>query len=206
MQEKGSRVRNTLAGVFLVIWILSVIHPIEMGVWWLENVLVFIAVIWLFFTRNLFRLSNLSYLLIAVFLAMHEVGAHYTYEQVPFGFWIKPMFGLVRNDWDRIVHFSFGFLLALPVYETLRQSFRGPQWLFWLTPFLMITSMSAFYEVAEAYANLVLAPYTAAAYLSLQGDPFDSQNDMASAMAGCLIWFVGMALIRRTQNFKGFLA
>ena len=194
----GSWFLRALAAVFFIFWIVSAIHPIDRGVWLLENVLTFFAVVWLAFTRRQLPLSNSSYLLIVVFLLMHEVGAYYTYELVPFGFWIKPYFGLVRNDWDRIVHFAFGFLLALPCYESLRRFFVGPQWLFWLAPFLMITAMSAFYEVAEAYANLVLAPYTAAAYLSLQGDPFDSQNDMACAMAGSAIWFTGMALVRRT--------
>jgi putative membrane protein len=186
-----------LAILFAVCWILSAIHPVDMGVWLLENVLTLQAVLWVWFTRRLLPLSDLSYFLIAAFLLMHEVGAHYTYELVPIGFWIKPWFGLVRNDWDRIVHFAFGFLLVVPCYESLRRFFNGPPWLVWLAPSILIAGMSAFYEIAEAYANLVLAPYTAAAYLSLQGDPFDSQNDMAMAVAGSMLAMTIAALAQR---------
>lgn len=189
--------RPILGVIFVLLWIFSAIHPVDGGVWVLENVLTFLAVGWVLSTRRLLPLSNLSYFLIALFLLMHEVGAHYTYEKVPVGFWIRPWFGFVRNDYDRIVHFSFGFLLALPCYESLRRFFNGPRWLILMAPIMILAGMSAFYEIAEAYANLFLAPFTAAAYLSLQGDPFDSQNDMASALAGSILAVAIIEILER---------
>ena len=64
-----------------------------------------------------FRLSNLSYTLIAIFMVMHLVGSHYTYAEVPFGYTLQRWFGAERNMYDRLVHFSFGLLLAYPVRE-----------------------------------------------------------------------------------------
>ncbi len=178
--------RTILVTSFLALWVLSAIRPVDFGVWMLENVLTLLAVAWVIFTSRAIPLSNLSWLLVALFLLLHEVGAHYTYELVPVGFWLRPEFGFVRNDYDRIVHFSFGLLLALPCYESLKPRLKGPRWLPLLAPVIFLTGMSGFYEIAEAYANKCLAPYTAAAYLSLQGDPFDSQNDMAVAVIGSL--------------------
>ncbi len=193
------RFKYALAAVFLFFWILSAIHTVEFGVWILENVLTVLALAWILSTRRVLPLSDTSYFLIALFLLLHEVGAHYTYEKVPVGFWLRPIFGLIRNDYDRIVHFSFGLLLTLPCYESMKRSLNGPRWLLLMTPMMTITAFSAFYEIAEAYANLFLAPFTAAAYLSLQGDPFDSENDMASAVAGSLIAMAFIAIYERRR-------
>ena len=87
----------------------------------MENVLVFIYAILLIATYPRFRFSNLSYGLFGVFLSLHLVGAHYTYSETPFGFWLQEMFDLSRNHYDRIVHFSFGLLIAYPFREFLRR-------------------------------------------------------------------------------------
>src|SRR5580658_4388637 len=111
-----SWVRPTISAVFVALWVARAFHTVDPGVWLLENVLTFLAVGWVVATRKALPLSDASYFLIAVFLLMHEVGAHYTYEKVPFGFWIQPHFKLLRNDYDRMVHFCFGLLLTLPCY------------------------------------------------------------------------------------------
>src|SRR5258708_3624120 len=144
--------RKALAAGFAALWILSAFHTVDFGVWILENVLTVLAVGWVWTTRKVLPLSNASYVLIVLFLLAHEVGAHYTYEKVPIGIWLRPFFGLVRNDYDRIVHFCFGLLLTLPCYELMRRSLDGPRWLVLMTPMMVITGFSAFYEVAEAYA------------------------------------------------------
>lgn len=193
-------VRALLTAGFLVLCLASSIHTVDIRVWLLENVLVLIAVAWVALTWRTLPLSNFSYLLLYLFLLIHEVGAHYTYEKVPIGFWLKAPTGFVRNDFDRIVHFSFGFFLALPCYESLRQFISRSRLLLWTAPIIVLTAFSAFYEIAEAYANLILAPYTAAAYLSLQGDPFDSQNDMASAVIGAILAMLVIAAVKRRTH------
>ena len=52
-------------------------------------------------------------------LTLHAIGAHYTYTEVPFGFWLQHAFGLSRNPVDRLVHFDYGFLLVYPLRHLL---------------------------------------------------------------------------------------
>jgi hypothetical protein len=73
----------------------------------------------LLFTYRWFQFSNLSYGLFTVFLSMHLAAAHYTYAETPFGFWMQDWFGFERNHYDRLVHFSFGLLIAYPFREPL---------------------------------------------------------------------------------------
>jgi len=70
-------------------------------------------------TYHCFRFSAWSYLLFTVFMSMQLVGAHYTYAEVPFGFWLQDVLDLARNHYDRIVHFSFGLMLAYRLREWL---------------------------------------------------------------------------------------
>ena len=70
----------------------------------LENLLVFATVAVLVPTYRQFQFSDLAYALIAVFLAVHTVGAHYAYAKVPAGFWIEDWLRLQRNHYDRVIH------------------------------------------------------------------------------------------------------
>ena len=82
--------------------------------WLLENLLVFFYAALLIVTYRWFRFSNLSYALFTLFISLHLLGAHYTYSETPFGFWLQDWFGFERNHYDRIVHFCFGLLIAYP--------------------------------------------------------------------------------------------
>lgn len=48
---------------------------------------------------------------------LHVVGSHYTHAEVPFGYDLQRWFGARRNMYDRLVHFSFGLLMAYPMRE-----------------------------------------------------------------------------------------
>src|SRR5512139_2683975 len=93
------------------VWIITAIKPLYPIDWILENLLTYILGALLIVTYHRFRFSDLSYGLITIFLTLHMIGAHYTYAQTPFGFWMEEWFGLTRNHYDRIVHFSFGLLI-----------------------------------------------------------------------------------------------
>ena len=81
---------------------LSAIHPLYPSDWWLENALAVALVALLFFTRNLFPFSRTSYTLIFVFLLFHELGAHYTYAEVPYREWIPFLNVTERNQSVRV--------------------------------------------------------------------------------------------------------
>ena len=103
--------------IFLVFWLTTFIGTTDMANWFLENALVFIFLGALIATFKRLQFSDLSYLLIFIYLMLHVYGAKYTYSENPFGYWLQDIFGSSRNHYDRIVHFSFGFLLAYPMRE-----------------------------------------------------------------------------------------
>ena len=112
-----TRYHRCLLLAFLIAWIWSAIHPSFRRDWLLENVLVLIFAPIVLLLGRYFRLSNLSYTLITLFMILHLVGAHYTYAEVPFGYVLQRWLGANRNMYDRLVHFSFGFLIAYPIRE-----------------------------------------------------------------------------------------
>src|SRR5467141_1450194 len=156
-------------------------------------------------TYRVFPLSDLSYLLIAAFLTLHAVGAHYTYSEVPFGFWIQRTFGFARNPFDRIVHFSFGLLMAYPIREVfLRVANARGFWAYYL-PLDVTLAFSALYEIMEMVIATLVAPGTGDAWLGTQGDVWDPQKDMGLAALGALICMVVTATLRTRRARRPIL-
>jgi len=182
------------------LWIVTAIEPFDRRDWLLENLLVFIYGALLVVSYRRFTFSNLSYGLFGLFLSLHLVGAHYTYSETPFGFWLQDLMDLSRNHYDRIVHFAFGLLLAYPLRELLtRAAGVKREWSYLLTT-VTVLGFSGFYEALEGIVAVIVSPELGAAYLGTQGDEWDAQKDTALAFAGCI---VAMAVIwsleRRTR-------
>jgi putative membrane protein len=189
MSEKPSRERrllHVLCVCYAIAWITAAIEPVKRSDWLLENLLVFAFVPTLIFAYRRLPLSDFSYILIFLFLVMHTAGAHYTYAEVPLGYWLKDMFHLERNHFDRIVHFSFG-IMAYPIREVLMRTMRARGFWAWLLPMAITVSFSGFFEIIEAVIAMLVNPELGAAYLGLQGDVWDAQKDMGLAMLGALL-------------------
>jgi len=185
----------TLFGVFLLVVIASAIRPWHPSDWFLENALVVPAIAVLIFTRNKLPLSKLSYTLIFAFLCLHELGAHYTYSEVPYDAWFESLFGttlngllgLERNHFDRLVHFLSGLFLAYPIRElVLRIGGMKGFWGYFL-PLDVTMSTSMLYELIEWGAAVAFGGDLGVAYLGTQGDVWDAQKDMALATLGGII-------------------
>src|SRR5262245_31016073 len=101
---REKRLLHVLCALFLTLWVWSGINPIIVPDWWLENVLVFPFIGVLIFTYRRFTLSQLSYVLIFIYLCMHEWGSHYRYALDPIGEWMKQFQSTQRNHFDRWVH------------------------------------------------------------------------------------------------------
>ncbi len=183
---RTNRVLQALVLWYIGFWIFAAIAPRDRSDWLLENLLVFVAVGFLVATYRRFPLSTLSYLLITVFLTLHAVGAHYTYEYAAPGFWLKDLFGLARNHFDRLVHFAFGLLLTYPIREALMRVIKAPTFWSYVLPLAIVKSASGLYELVEMWVALIVSPELGAAYLGTQGDEWDAQKDMAAAMFGSL--------------------
>ncbi len=194
--RKGVLYRWVLLFVFVAVWIWAAINPIYPHDWLLENYLVFIFVPVILISAWYFRLSNVSYTLLTLFMCLHVIGSHYTYAEVPFGYVLQDWFNADRNMYDRIVHFSFGFLLAYPVREVfMRLSRSRGFWGFWF-PIELTFAFSAVYEVIEWLTALSVDPSAGLAFLGSQGDIWDAQKDMLLAGIGSVIAMVVTAFIR----------
>lgn len=184
---RTNRLLQGFAVVFLLAWLAAAIAPLHRFDWFLENLLVFVAVGCLVrFYRN-YPLSDLSYLLILLFMLLHVLGTHYTYSKVPVGFWIQEALGQDRNHFDRLVHFAFGLLLTYPVREMLMRHARAGRGLSAFTAFAVIATASLIYETIEWLVAIIVSPEAAMAFLGTQGDVFDAQKDATLAMIGSLL-------------------
>jgi putative membrane protein len=171
-------------------------RPEKVFDWWLENIaaMTFLAVLAITYRR--LPLSDLSYLLIFVYLAMHEWGAEYKYSDVPLGEWMKPWLHTTRNHYDRIMHFSYGLLLSYPMQEWFMRVVGVTSRWRYLLPVEMTLSFSACYEMLEAFAASVLTPERGEEFVGMQGDIWDSQKDMFMAGLGAITAMVVIAAVR----------
>ncbi len=191
----SGRYLATLAVLFAALWVALAIHPNDRHDWLLENALVVAAVLFVLWTWRKARLSTIAYTLIFVFLCLHEVGAHYTYAEVPYDAWWKALTGSTfnslvgwqRNNFDRVIHFGYGLLLALPLRELVvpKAGVRG-FWSYFL-PLDIMVSTSGLYELIEWGASEAFGGDLGMAYLGTQGDVWDAHKDMALASTGALI-------------------
>src|SRR4051812_40604644 len=185
-----------LGVVYLVWWVLMAIKPLDFNDWLLENFLVVLGLGLLMWSYKAFPLSRVSYTCIFIFMVLHALGAHYTYAKVPYQDWIPALAG-GRNQFDRLVHFSYGLLLSYPIREMFLRigNVRG----FWgyFLPLDLTMSTSMLYELIEWGAAVTVGADLGAAYLGTQGDIWDAHKDMALASLGALIAMIVAAMINR---------
>jgi putative membrane protein len=198
-----------LSLVFAVWWLALAIGPWHRDVWMMENMLVIPAAAFLFLFHRQLLFSRVSYTLIFVFMSLHQVGAHFSYAEVPYDAWFESLtgrsfnsvFGWQRNHFDRVVHFAYGLLLAYPIREVfLRVADVRGFWGYFL-PLDLTMSTSMLFELVEWVAAEVFGGDLGAAYLGAQGDIWDAQKDMALASLGALTaMLVTVALNLRYQR------
>jgi putative membrane protein len=183
---------------FIAIFAALAIRPWYRQDWLLENMLVLVAVPTLVLTYRRLRFSNFAYTCLFLFLVLHEIGAHYTYSEVPWREWLATLTGnevpaAGRNHYDRFVHFTYGLLLMPAVLE-LVDARMSPKGLWrWLMLLFFLMSHSVIYEMIEWLAAVLFGGDLGVAYLGTQGDEWDAQKDMALATAGAV---AGLVLLR----------
>jgi putative membrane protein len=184
--SRDSRYEVVLLVSVLAALVWSGVGPHDRFTWFLEVAPVLIGVPILVLTYPRFRLTRLVYTLLWIHALILMLGGHYTYAQVPLGFWMQDTFGFARNHYDRIGHFAQGFIPAMLVREIfIRASpLRGSRWL----PFMVVCfclAFSAFYELIEFWTALASGE-AATDFLGTQGDPWDTQWDMQLALIGAI--------------------
>ncbi len=184
--RESARYPLVLLAAFFVALAISAIHPHDYFTWFLEVVPALLALPVLVFTYRRFPLTNLVYTAILVHAVILMVGGHYTYAQEPVFNWIRDHFHLSRNYYDRVGHFAQGFVPALIAREIfIRQNaVKRGRWIF-VVVLSVCMAISAMYELFE-WRVAVAEGSKADDFLGTQGDPWDTQEDMATCFVGAL--------------------
>ena len=171
----------------------SAVRPHDYFTWFLEIVPVFIGLPIAFALQRRLPLSTLVLVLFWWHSVILIFGGHYTYARVPLGDWAMHWFGWTRNNYDKLGHFAQGFVPALLVRELLlrtsplrdRGDGRPSRWLGFLVVSVCL-AFSALYELME-WLTAVTSGAAAEDFLGTQGDPWDTQTDMAMALVGATL-------------------
>ena len=188
---------NNVAVLWVTVFALalawSAYEPKDLFTWFLEVVPALVAVVVLAATRRRFPLTPMLYLLILAHSIVLMVGGHYTYAEVPLFDWLKDVFGWQRNNYDKLGHFTQGFVPALVAREIFvrRNVVNGRRWLGFIVVCICL-AISAFYELIEWWVA-VLSGTGADAFLGTQGYAWDTQSDMLWALIGAISAVVTMS-------------
>ena len=176
-----------IAALFVIIWIAFYATAIDKTDWWIENILVFIFIVVLAATQKHFLFSDVSLLFLFLFLFVHIYGAQAAYTHNALGEFFRDTWHLKRNPYDRIVHFSFGLLLAYPTVDLLYNKFKVPQkWVGTITN-MGILCLATIFELIEWGVSEFTTKETGETYVATQGDVWDAQKDIILACIGSMI-------------------
>jgi len=183
-----------LTALFAGWWALLAIAPYDRAAWRVQNVGILVLFVALALSRRRMSFSRVSYTFLFVYLCLLAVGAHYTYARTPYDEWfisltgrsLNSWVGWERNNFDRIVHFAYGLLVAYPARELFLRiaDVRG----FWgyFLPLDVVMSTSMIFELIEWVTAAVFGGGDPN-YIGMQGDVWDTQKDMALATLGALL-------------------
>jgi putative membrane protein len=181
-----SRALALYTAALIALLALSGYKPFDLATWVMEVVPVMVVLVVLWVSHQRFPLTPLLYALIFVHAVVLMLGGHYSYARVPLGDWMREAFNLARNPYDGIGHFAQGFIPAIAARELLLRHTKLERggWLFVIVTAVCL-AISALYELIEWGAAVALGQ-GAEEFLGTQGDPWDTQKDMALAWLGAM--------------------
>jgi len=206
-----TRTQRALWIALLAATLLSVIRPPFPRELALQHVPTVFMLFALPIAARRWKLSNAAFACIAAFMLFHVLGARYIYSYVPYDQWSEKLFGVNltqrfgfrRNHYDRVVHFLFGALWLVPVWEIATGVFKVPRRFAYYAAVEFVLAFSMIYELFEWGLSVVLSPHDAGAYNGQQGDIWDAQKDMSCAALGALLalllWRTAAWLTARTR-------
>jgi len=191
--------RTALFAVVLAVLLWSGIAPHDHFTWFLEVAPVLIGIPILLLTARTFPLTPLAYTLLAIHACILMVGGKYTYAEVPLGYWVSEALGWTRNNYDRLGHFAQGFVPAIIAREILLRTspLKRGKWLGFIVVCICL-AISATYELVE-WRTAVGTGAAADAFLGTQGDPWDTQEDMAMALVGAIAALISLGRVHDHQ-------
>ncbi len=192
------------AFVLLLLLAISGLHPSDRLTWWMEVAPILVALPILIATHGRFPLTSLVYALLFVHAVILMVGGAYTYARVPLGFWLEALLHTARNPYDKIGHFAQGFVPALVIREILaRGGYVRTRGMLAFLVLCVVLAISACCELVE-WLSALLMGQGADEFLGTQGDPWDTQSDMAFALIGgtCALLFLSRLHDRQIQALE----
>ncbi|MCB9896245.1 MAG: DUF2238 domain-containing protein [Planctomycetes bacterium] len=199
MTAKRSPEPAILLVLTLVALIVSGNGPKDRATWVMEALPVMLIAPLLVLTYKRFPLTPLLYRLIFVHACILMLGGHYTYAEVPLGFWVRDALGLGRNHYDRLGHLAQGFVPAIAAREVLlrKSPLKPGVWLFVICVSIPL-AFSAFYEMIEWWTAVAMGQ-GADAFLGTQGDQWDTQWDMFLCMIGAITALLTLSRLHTNQ-------
>lgn len=204
--QTSSKILPWLLGIYVVLFTVLAVNPIERDTWFVENLTVWIilsVILGLYVAK--IRFSNTAYVLMFVLVYLHTIGGHYTFAKVPFDF-ITNLFHFSRNHFDRVAHFTVGFY-AYPIVEWLhKEKLVANKFLLFTYGIFLIATIAMTYELVEwIFAIGATNAADAADYLGSQGDIWDAQKDMLSDTLGAIfatvIFFLTNGLWKKSSKY-----
>ena len=185
-QQSSRVIPLSLLAFYIMLFGLLAIEPYDRAVWWAENIPVLMVVGVLVLISRKYQFSATSYILMSVFIMLHTIGGHYTFERVPFD-WVSELFDFERNHYDRIAHFSVGFYAyAIAEVLTVKRLVRS-RWIVSLFSIFAIVTVAGVYEIIEWQYAVYADPQAGIAMLGSQGDIWDAQKDILADTLGALM-------------------
>lgn len=186
MRTEFNNLTKILLLFYCFVFIVCAIAPFDRTVWWAENIPVLIIVVTIIYISRSFTFSNTSYILMTVFIILHTIGGHYSFERVPFSL-ITETFGFERNHYDRVAHFSVGlYAYAIAEVLLLKQLVKS-RWLILLFPVFSIVAIAGAYEIIEWQYAINADSNAGIAVLGSQGDIWDAQKDILADTLGAIL-------------------
>ena|ERR1700741_4528865 len=187
---------------FLIGLVLSSINPHDYFTWFLEIFPAIVGLTILIVTFRKFTFSYLTYCLIVFHCYILFIGGHYTYAEVPLFDYIKEVFHQSRNNYDKVGHFTQGFVPAIIIRELFirKNIVKRGGWLAFLT-ICTCLSISAAYEFLEWFVAVV-SGQSSEAFLGTQGYVWDTQSDMLYATIGASCMLLLLSGIHNKQISK----
>lgn len=182
-------------GSFFMVLIWSAIHPHDLFTWFLEVLPALVWTVILASTFKKFQFTKMAYWLFLIHSIILMIGGHYTYAEVPLFNSIKEIFGMTRNNYDKVGHFAQGFVPAIISREILlrKSPLRPGKWLSFIVVCICL-AISAFYELIEWWVSAATGT-SAEAFLGTQGYAWDTQSDMLFALIGAMTAVIALSRI-----------
>ena len=189
--SQSKLIASRLLFIFILFWMLLAINPKYRDIWIAENIILVVCLIWLIKSHHQFQFSKQSYCLIFSFAILQTIGAHYSYAEVPLGFWVMDILDIQRNHYDRLVHFSFGFLLALPLKELMIRFITTTTHRVEIVLLvLLFIGIGATYEILEWWYAVIYEQDQSDMFLGSQGDIWDAEKDVLFTGLGAWLYLM----------------